>query len=52
MVNNDDGFDESLQSTEWSDQELLTVLLQVDLPELASRSGDGDPVKGLSTKLE
>lgn len=52
MVNSDDEFDLSANSSEWSDQDLLTVLLRVDLPDLASRSGDGDPMKGLSTKLE
>jgi putative ATP-binding cassette transporter len=52
VVNSDDEFDLSANSSEWSDQDLLTVLLLVDLPDLASRSGDGDPMKGLSTKLE
>lgn len=52
VVNSDDEFDLSANSSEWSDQDLLTVLLRVDLPDLASRSGDGDPMKGLSTKLE
>ena len=35
-----------------SDEELLEVLEKVDLGELASRSGDGDPFKGLSTVLD
>ncbi|KAL7510394.1 hypothetical protein ACHAXN_007335 [Cyclotella atomus] len=52
MVNSDSEFDPTCQSAQWSDQDLLTVLVQVDLPDLASRSGDGDPLKGLSTKLE
>jgi len=35
-----------------SDEDLLEVLEKVDLGELASRSGDGDPIKGLSTVLD
>lgn len=35
-----------------SDEELLEVLEKVDLGELASRSGDGDPIKGLGTVLD
>lgn len=35
-----------------TDQELLDVLDKVDLGELAARSGDGDPVKGLGTVLD
>ena len=35
-----------------SDEELLDVLEKVDLGELASRSGDGDPIKGLGTVLD
>ena len=35
-----------------SDQDLLDVLEQVDLGELASRSGDGDPIKGLDMVLD
>ena len=30
-----------------TDEDLLNILNEVDLSELASRSGDGDPVKGL-----
>ena len=40
---------------EWSrlsDQELLNVLVSVDLPDLASRIGDGDPIRGLNTVLD
>ncbi len=40
---------------EWSsmsDAELLEVLVAVDLPDLASRIGDGDPIRGLSTVLD
>lgn len=40
---------------EWSsmsDAELLEVLDAVDLPDLASRIGDGDPVRGLNTVLD
>jgi ABC-type uncharacterized transport system fused permease/ATPase subunit len=35
-----------------SDEDLLEVLEKVDLGELASRSGDGDPIKGLDTVLD
>lgn len=52
MVNGEGEFDATSQSTKWNDQDLLSVLVQVDLPDLASRSGDGDPLKGLSAKLE
>lgn len=40
---------------EWSSMsnaELLAVLDAVDLPDLASRIGDGDPVRGLTTVLD
>jgi ABC-type uncharacterized transport system fused permease/ATPase subunit len=40
---------------EWSslsDQELLDVLVSVDLADLASRIGDGDPIRGLNTVLD
>mmetsp|Transcript_12122 Transcript_12122/g.18169 ORF Transcript_12122/g.18169 Transcript_12122/m.18169 type:complete len:1027 (-) Transcript_12122:131-3211(-) len=40
---------------EWSsmsDEELLDVLVAVDLPGLASRIGDGDPIRGLNTVLD
>ena len=40
---------------EWSrlsDQELLNVLVSVDLADLASRIGDGDPIRGLNTVLD
>lgn len=35
-----------------SDEELLEVLEKVDLGELAARSGDGDPIKGLAAVLD
>lgn len=35
-----------------SDQDLLDVLDKVDLGQLASRVGDGDPIKGLRTVLD
>jgi ABC-type uncharacterized transport system fused permease/ATPase subunit len=47
-----DTVSQSVHASGWSNEDLLTVLLKVDLPDLASRSGDGDPIKGLSTKLE
>jgi ABC-type uncharacterized transport system fused permease/ATPase subunit len=40
---------------EWSslaDEELLDVLASVDLADLASRIGDGDPIRGLNTVLD
>lgn len=35
-----------------SDQDLLDILDQVDLSELASRAGDGDPIRGLHTVMD
>jgi vitamin B12/bleomycin/antimicrobial peptide transport system ATP-binding/permease protein len=35
-----------------ADEELLDVLDKVDLGDLASRSGDGDPIKGLQAVLD
>lgn len=35
-----------------TDQELLEVLEKVDLGELAARSGNGDPIKGLKAELD
>ena len=35
-----------------SDEELLDVLVSVDLADLASRVGDGDPIRGLNTVLD
>jgi ABC-type uncharacterized transport system fused permease/ATPase subunit len=35
-----------------SDQDLLGILDQVDLSELASRAGDGDPIRGLHTVMD
>jgi ABC-type uncharacterized transport system fused permease/ATPase subunit len=35
-----------------SDQDLLNILDQVDLSELASRAGDGDPIRGLYTTMD
>lgn len=35
-----------------SDEDLLEVLEKVDLGELASRSGNGDPIKGLAKVLD
>ena len=37
---------------DWSDDELLDVLKKVDLPFLASRSGDGNPYCGLNAVLD
>jgi len=37
---------------DWGDEDLLNVLTSVDLPHLASRSGDGNPYKGLNTVLD
>ena len=33
----------------YTDEDLLEILESVDLPELASRAGNGDPIKGLYT---
>jgi len=37
---------------DWSDDDLLDVLKKVDLPFLASRSGDGNPHRGLNAVLD
>jgi len=37
---------------DWTDDDLLKVLEQVDLPHLASRAGDGDPYRGLDAVLD
>mmetsp|Transcript_4453 Transcript_4453/g.4217 ORF Transcript_4453/g.4217 Transcript_4453/m.4217 type:complete len:796 (-) Transcript_4453:22-2409(-) len=34
----------------YTDEDLLDILDTVDLPELANRAGDGDPIKGLYAK--
>jgi ABC-type uncharacterized transport system fused permease/ATPase subunit len=44
--------DERRLHKDWSDDELIAVLRSVDLPDLASRAGDGDPYAGLNTKLD
>lgn len=41
-----------LAGKDWSDQDLLNVLASVDLPNLASRAGDGDPIRGLNATLD
>eukprot|EP00804_Cyclotella_cryptica_P023721 CCRYP_017257-RC/>CCRYP_017257-RC protein AED:0.05 eAED:0.05 QI:104/1/1/1/1/1/4/481/690 len=41
-----------LARKEWSDYDLLNVLTSVDLPDLASRAGDGDPIRGLRSVLD
>lgn len=41
-----------LAGKDWSDHDLLLVLTSVDLPDLASRAGDGDPIRGLRSVLD
>jgi ABC-type uncharacterized transport system fused permease/ATPase subunit len=41
-----------LAGKDWSDQDLLNVLAMVDLPNLARRAGDGDPIHGLNATLD
>ena len=36
----------------WSDDALLNILTSVDLPHLATRAGDGDPVRGINATLD
>jgi len=36
----------------WSDEALLNILNVVDLPNLASIAGDGDPLKGIHSTLD
>lgn len=38
--------------TSLSDEELLDILEKVDLGELASRVGDGDPIRGLNSIVD
>lgn len=35
-----------------SDDDLLNILISVDLPDLATRVGDGDPILGINTALD
>ena len=35
-----------------SDDDLLNILISVDLPDLAARVGDGDPIAGINTALD
>jgi putative ATP-binding cassette transporter len=35
-----------------SDDDLLNILISVDLPDLATRVGDGDPIHGINTALD
>jgi ABC-type uncharacterized transport system fused permease/ATPase subunit len=44
--------DERRLNKDWTDDELIAVLCSVDLPDLARRTGDGDPYAGLKTKLD
>lgn len=37
---------------DWTDEDLLNVLSSVDLPDLATRSGDGNPIRGLNAVLD
>ncbi len=36
----------------WSDEALLNILRAVDLPDLASRTGDGDPIQGINAVVD
>ena len=42
----------SIYSTMLSDEALLNILTTVDLPNLASIAGDGDPIRGLNSILD
>lgn len=42
----------SAQARSWSDEDLLNILASVDLPDLASRAGDGDPIRGINATLD
>jgi len=35
-----------------TDQDLLNICEEIDLPELPMRAGDGDPIKGLNTVMD
>ena len=37
---------------DWTDDDLLMLLERIDLPHLASRTGDGDPYRGLNAVLD
>ncbi|KAL7539393.1 hypothetical protein ACHAXR_009244 [Thalassiosira sp. AJA248-18] len=47
-----DDYDLTIRNTTWSDEDLLNILTTVDLPHLASRSGDGDPIHGINAVLD
>lgn len=48
-----DGDDEFVWTgANWSDEQLLEVLDSVDLPDLAARAGDGDPIRGINAVLD
>ena len=36
----------------WSDDDLINILNSVDLPNLATRAGDGDPIRGINATLD
>ena len=42
----------SAAGASWSDEDLLNILTSVDLPDLAKRAGDGDPIQGINTVLD
>eukprot|EP00578_Thalassiosira_sp_NH16_P028849 CAMPEP_0181091644 /NCGR_PEP_ID=MMETSP1071-20121207/8505_1 /TAXON_ID=35127 /ORGANISM="Thalassiosira sp., Strain NH16" /LENGTH=536 /DNA_ID=CAMNT_0023173791 /DNA_START=165 /DNA_END=1777 /DNA_ORIENTATION=+ len=42
----------SPDTASWSDDDLLNILTSVDLQDLASRTGDGDPIRGLHAVLD
>lgn len=42
----------SPDTASWSDIDLLNILTSVDLPDLANRVGDGDPIRGINAVLD
>lgn len=45
-------FSDETNLSSWTDEDLLAILATVDLPDLAARCGDGDPIRGLNSFLD
>ena len=48
----EDQEDYTQRGANWSDEDLLNILASVELPDLARRSGDGDPIRGINAVLD
>ena len=52
MLESDENWTLADTGQRWSDDALLNVLTLVDLPDLANRAGDGDPIRGINATLD